>query len=117
MAGSGAAVQIQATYPNLSSLPINFSGAGDNSVIPNSPGLLIRVYRIWFVVAAVTNITFKRGSTLLSGAAPFQANGSLVFDFTGEPWWNTLSDQEAFIINSSNAVAVTGQVYYEQTHP
>lgn len=92
---------------------ISFSSSGDNTVVAaGASNQIIRVFRIWFVVATATNITFKSGgSTTLSGVATLGANGSLVFDYEGEPWFTTAAGQ-AFVINSSAAVVVGGTVYY-----
>lgn len=40
------------------------------------------------------------------------ANGGLTFDISGEPWFTT-GINEAFNIGSSNAVQVSGTVYYD----
>lgn len=97
----------------LVSAPVSFSSANDNTIVAaGAANQIIRVFRIWFVVATATNITFKSGaSTALSGVATLGANGALVFDHAGEPWFTTAAGQ-AFVINSSAAVVVGGTVYF-----
>lgn len=104
---------MQTLYPRLPTLQrvaINFNGSGDNTIVAADSVNRIIIHRIWLVVAAVTNLTFK--DNLSSPAAvPMAANGGLTFDATGEPWFIT-NVNTAFIINSSNAVQVSGECYY-----
>jgi hypothetical protein len=95
------------------SAPINFSGLGDNTVIAAASNGPINVYGIMFTVAGATNITFKSAATLLSGAMIFTGNGSsmtIAIDMD-EPYF-TCVPGNAFIMNSSLAVQVSGIVYY-----
>jgi hypothetical protein len=104
-------VGLYGRLPILLRLPINFNGAGDNIIVPaDAAGNRIVVQRIWFLVAAATNITFK--DNLPSPAAvPFAANEGITFDATGEPWFIT-APNTAFIMNSSAGVQVSGKIYY-----
>jgi hypothetical protein len=92
---------------------ISFSSSGDNTCIAAVTGMPINVWKIWFTAANAVNVTFKDGaSTSLSGAAILTSNGSSFFAvYDGSPWWVT-SPGNAFVINLSGAVALTGQVYY-----
>lgn len=104
---------MQTLYPRLPYLfraPINFSASGDNIIVAADPVNRIVVHRIWLVCAVATNITFKDNLASPS-AVPMSANGGLTFDATGEPWFVT-DPNTAFIINSSQAVQVSGCVYY-----
>jgi hypothetical protein len=104
-------VALYGRLPILSRLPVSFNTAGDNIVIPaDAAGNRIVVHRIWFLVGAATNITFK--DNLVSPAAvPFAANEGLTFDATGEPWFIT-APNTAFIMNSSANVQVSGEIYF-----
>ena len=96
---------------------ITFSSSGNNIIVAASGGKVVRVYRMILVAAGATNMTFQDGAVspvVFTGALPFQANGSLVLDFTDEPWFTTTTGT-AFVINSSNAVQVSGTVYYTQS--
>lgn len=101
--------------PNILTAAISFSGSGDNPVIAGVVGKSISVVAMLLAVGAATNITFKDGgSNLLSGAFPLVANGSIALDYSQDgkmPWyWTTAGN--AFVINSSNAVQVSGTIYY-----
>lgn len=96
--------------PLLNRAAINFASSGDNTIVSSDPINRIIIHRLWFVVGAATNLTFK--DNLPSPAAvPMAANGALVFDLSGDPWFIT-DPNTAFIINSSVAVQVSGEVYY-----
>ena len=41
------------------------------------------------------------------------ANGSITLDFESEPWFTTASGK-GFAMNSSNAVQVSGTIYFTQ---
>ncbi len=98
----------------LSRAAITFSGSGDNALVAAVAGQIVQVYRIFFVVGGTTNLTFKDGaSTSLSGAMPFIANGAMVLDNSGDPWFTTTAGN-AFILNSSSGVQISGTVYYLQ---
>lgn len=96
--------------PSLFRAPINFSTSGDNIIVAADSINRIIIHRLWFVVDAETSLTFK--DNLPSPAAvPMGAKGALVFDASGEPWFIT-DINTAFIINSSDAVQVSGECYY-----
>jgi hypothetical protein len=98
----------------LTSAPINFTASGDNTVIAaGGTGRVNRVYRLFLVVGAATSITFKHGATALSGPIPLPANGAITLDFEAEPWFEC-ADNEAFVINSSAGVQVSGTIYFTQ---
>lgn len=98
--------------PHLQSAAINFSSSGDNEIIAAVTAKRILVHRLFIVCAGSTNLIFKRGSTNLSGALPMATNGGITFDITGEPWFTTSID-EAFNINSSIGVQVSGTIYFD----
>lgn len=74
-------------------------------------GKVIRVYRLFLVVGGATNLTFEDGSNALCGPLPILANGSIVLDIDGSPWFTTTSGN-AFTIANSGSVQVSGAVYY-----
>lgn len=92
---------------------INNNSSGDNAIIAASSGKTIKVWKIFFTAAGAVNVTFKDGaSTALSGAVVLSGSGSsMTLYYDGSPHWVT-SPGNAFIINLSGAVAITGQVYY-----
>lgn len=93
--------------------PIDFSGTGDNTLVSAVAGRSVRVYHLILVVSADTSLTFKRGSTALTGAMAMLANGSIVLDFQEQPWFET-ADGEALVLSQSGTAQVSGQVGYTQ---
>ncbi len=100
---------------HLSSLPVTFSGSGNNTVIAGLPGKVIRVYRLFLVLGSTpTNLTFQSGAgTAFTGALPFVASAAMVLDFDTKPWFLT-NIGDGFVINTSAGVQVSGAVYYTQ---
>lgn len=94
-------------------LPVNFSGAGDNIIIPGVAGKRIKVLQLFYVVAALTDITFKSAATALSGSLNYPAAAAQVQDFIQLPIDCNIGD--AFVLNSSSAVQVGGIVWYIQS--
>lgn len=92
---------------------IDFSGGGDSMIITGSPGTIIRIYKIFFLVAGSTGILIKDNQTALVGVLDFSANEGVVLDFDTKPWF-TLGAGDSFLLNSSNAVQVSGRAYYTQ---
>lgn len=90
---------------------IDFASASDNTVIAAVASNRILIHRIWFVCSIADNLTFKDGSTALSGAVPMGATGGLTFDLSGEPWFVTTVGN-AFKIGSSAGAQISGIVYY-----
>lgn len=98
----------------LQQADINISASGDNIVIAAVPGRQIIIYKMWLVSNAAVNVTFKNGaSTNFNGfAVPLTGQGSsMFFPFDGKSYWETTSGN-AFIINNSGAVQITGRIHY-----
>lgn len=101
---------------------ISFSASGDNVVIPAVAGQSIKVFQLFLVVSATTNLTFKDGPTALDGPLDMTANGSIVLDDnlgsrqSDRPWFTT-SPGNAFTINQSGSAQVSGRVYFTQGIP
>lgn len=101
--------------PSLTGAAITFATSGDHTVIAAVALQTARVHRLYLTAAAATTITFKRGATALTGAISLPNAGDGIFlDFSAEPWFTT-DVNEAFIINSSAAVQVSGRVEYKQS--
>jgi hypothetical protein len=62
--------------PSWNTAVINFNSAGDNTVIAAPANGPINVYSLFFTVTTATNITFKAGSTALSGVIDMTGAGS-----------------------------------------
>lgn len=94
---------------------INISSSGDNTIIAADPARRIKILSYVFVAGGSVNIIFKSGaSNSLSGAMPFVINAGIaappVAPSTG-PYMQT-NVNEAFVINLSGAVGVTGHLSY-----
>lgn len=98
----------------LASSVINTNSTGDVTLISGVASKTIRVHKLFFVVDGTTNITFKNGSTAVTGAMSLTANGSFVLDFDGEPWFLT-SPGNAFALNQSGTAQISGRIYYTQS--
>ncbi len=106
-------VDIHSDAQDLTVAAITFSGSGVNAIIAGVSGQIIRIYKIFFLCTAATSITFQDGAANLSGAMAFSANAGMILDFDTKPWF-VGSMGNAFNLNSSNAVQVSGTVYYTQ---
>ena len=67
---------------------------------------------IFYTVAGATNVTYKAGSTALSGAIVLTGNGSSqTLQISDEPYFY-VPPGSAFVMNQSGAVQISGTVYY-----
>lgn len=97
----------------MSAADINISASGDTTLLSAVTGSPIRVYQIFLVANAAVNVIFKDGSTAFNAfAIPLTAQGSsITLPYSGMAWWSTTSGN-AFKINLSGSVQITGRVYY-----
>lgn len=106
---------VPTTSPHpLSTLAIDFSTTGANTVISATAGQTIRVFKIFFVANAQTDITIKDGSTALTGAMSMGANGGFTLDYDKIAWFVT-SAGAAFVLSQSGTAQVSGRVYYQKS--
>lgn len=90
---------------------INFSGSGANTIIAAGTSLL-KIFKLFLCAGGTTNLTFQAdGSTALSGAVPMIAGSALILPFSTKSWF-VIPAGAAFVINSSQAVAIGGVAYY-----
>lgn len=113
---AGVTISPSPTY--MTEAAINCSTGSDNTIVSASTGLVVRVYRMFFVVGGATTVTIKDGSSnSLTGPIPFgAAGGALTLDTSGDPWFQT-SKGNAFIINENASVQISGAIWYTQTTP
>ena len=97
--------------PPYTELSISAASSGDNTLIPAVSNHVLEIFKIWFVVASDVTIVFKHGSTAYDGPVTMKAGGSFVLDEGEHPWFGTAVN-EAFILNLSGAVQVSGRIYY-----
>jgi hypothetical protein len=98
----------------FSSTTINTASNGNSTIVAGSSSKTVRIFRMFFVVSAATNIQFLDGSTALTGVMTFNAGGSFVLDFAGDPWFVT-SSGNAFVINQSGTAQISGRCYWSQS--
>lgn len=99
--------------PKVRVAAINFAASGDNIVVPVFASGPISIAGIAFTVHAATNITFKNGSTAQSGAIELTNAGSaMTLPMNDGISWYWADPGNNFIMNSSNAVQVSGTIWY-----
>jgi hypothetical protein len=93
-------------------IALNISSSGDNTVIAAPSSGPINVWKMCVTAAGAVNFIFKNGSTAQSGAYVMAGAGSsLTFLYDGSPW-SWADPGNAWIINLSGSVGLTGQVFY-----
>jgi len=94
-------------------LDVNISSSGDNIVIPAIADKKIYVWKLFVIGNAAVNLKMRDGTTDLNAFAfPLTGQGSsITFFYDLVPYWRT-SKGNAFQINLSGAVQVTGRIYY-----
>jgi hypothetical protein len=102
---------------NLKTAAIAIASAtiGDNTIVAAVTATPILIHGIVLTVGGATNLIFKDGaSSNLSGAMVLTGNGSsITLQISSEPYFRALPG-DAFVINSSAAVSITGTVWYRQ---
>ena len=90
---------------------VDFTAAGDNTVVSGLLGQRIKVLQFCLVISAATNLTYKSGSgTNVSGVLQFTAAGAHVQDFIQLPI--TLNSGDSFVVNNSAGVQIGGTIWY-----
>lgn len=102
----------------LSEMTINAATSGDNTIIPAQRNKVIKVYSMFFIAGGIVTATVKDGPTdLKTGPMTLPVAGANLFlDFRVQPWW-TLTAGNAFILNLSGAIQLSGTIYYTQEVP
>lgn len=95
------------------SADIDFSTSGDHTIASPSAGKFVAVHRIVLTIGGVTVLTMKSDTNVLDGTLTIGGLGGIVLDWGPKPWWYGNADED-FIINSSNAVSVTGKIEYRE---
>lgn len=86
--------------------------SGDNDIVAaDTNGNRIRVIGYVLVAAAATTVTWKRGTTALSGAMSLAANGGVSAPLNDTtPWLQTAANEK--LVLTLGAGAVAGHVTY-----
>lgn len=94
-------------------IKIDAASSGDNTIVTVVAGTRIIVTSVVLVAAAAVSVKWKSGSTDLSGAMPFAANGGYALSGNREdPVLSTAVQDEDLILNLSGAVQVSGHINY-----
>lgn len=87
---------------------INLSAAGDASIVTPTAGKALRIASISFTAASLVNITFKSGTTAISGAMQLTDFSEAFNPAIG------LATNQPFVLNLGSPIAVNGFVtWYE----
>lgn len=112
--------QISYSNPTTATLlkaDINFSTAGDHTIVAAVGGQTIRIMRMLLVIGGTqaNTITFKDSTptTLLPGI-PLTPYQGIALDLDAEPYYITASGK-AFVINAALDAQVSGTVWYTQS--
>ena len=96
--------------PFYDQVPLNFTGSGDQVVVTGAVGTRIAVMQFFFIVSTAVTLTFKSGSTALTGPLSFLANGAQVQDFIQLPLM--CNDGDNFVINAAASVTLGGTLWF-----
>lgn len=117
-AGTADAGKVRFSVPTTSALTsasINASASGDNTLVAAVAAQTVRVFKLFLVANGAVNIKFKDGAaTDLTAVMNLNIGGSITIDLDGEPWFLT-SAGNAFVLNLSAAVQVSGRIYFTQS--
>lgn len=96
---------------------INASLAGDNTIVAAILGRKIRVVNYTLISAGAVTVTWKSGTTAISGPMPLAANGGMapsssVLTPSGLIGVFETNANEALVLNLGGAVAVGGHLTY-----
>jgi hypothetical protein len=85
-----------------------------HEVLPAASGKKHYIYAFWLWANGTVVITFQSGANLLTGPIAMVAQSRLDKDFslTGHPWFTCVTG-EAFNIDVSLAIQVSGRIYYK----
>lgn len=99
---------------DLKTVVISHSASGDNEIIAAPSDGYIAIDHINLVNTSAVSVTFKSGSTSLSGAYPLAEKQPITLENAAhhEKGVITCGRNEAFIINLGSAVLVSGFIRY-----
>jgi hypothetical protein len=98
----------------LTRINISFSTSASSTLLAGVGGQTIRVHRILFTSSAATTAQFESSTSAISGEMNFAANGALVLDNDGEPWYVT-STADPLRLHITTASQISGNLWYTQS--
>lgn len=90
---------------------ISASSSGDTTVVSAVSGRKIRVLHYTLICSSAVNITWKSGSTNITGTMSFGANSGISTAYSPQGLFETLTGQ-ALVINLSGSSTVGGHLTY-----
>lgn len=111
--GTQAVAVTELDGTRLTKVTVNITTATTTAVVAGTASQFVRVYKVVLNVAAAQtlNVITSGGASLVGAPMSFGANGGLVLDFDGEPWWTTLVAEGLSFVTTTTG-AVTGTIYY-----
>lgn len=111
--GTAAVALTELSGTRLTKVTVNITTATTTAIIAGTASQFVRVYKVVLNVAAAQtlNVITSGGASLVGAPMSFGANGGLVLDFDGEPWWTTLVAEGLSFVTTTTG-AVTGTIYY-----
>ena len=91
--------------------PIDVASAGDNTIVSGVTGKKIRVLQYAFICAGAVTVTFKSGTTPISGDMSFASNGGISTPFSPVGIIETAAGED-LVLNLSAAASVSGHLVY-----
>jgi hypothetical protein len=100
----------------LSSVNVNASANGNNTLIAGVASQTVRVFKVALVFSVGGTAIFQDGaSTQITGPLVMYAGGTIVLDMDiTNPWFLT-SAGNGFVVNLANGAVVGGVIYYTQS--
>jgi hypothetical protein len=91
---------------------IDTAASGDTTIISGTSGQTIKIWSLILWSAGAVNVILKDAATRnLTGAIGMVAQSRFILDETAHPWF-TLTAGNAFVINLSTTIQVSGSVRY-----
>jgi hypothetical protein len=90
---------------------VNFTASGDTSVITGVAGKVIYIYGFDLALSTSTTLTFKSGSTALTGPMTLNAYSKQITDTS--PYFVT-NPGDNFVLSPGASATVAGVIWYRQ---
>lgn len=93
---------------------IDTAASGDTTIVSATSGQTIKIWSLILWWGGSVSVLFKDGATRsLMGAIAGVAQSRFILDETPHPWF-TLTVGNAFVVNLSGAVQVSGTIRYSK---
>lgn len=106
-------INFNASAAQLSSVPLSFSAPGTSVIVTGVASTIISVYRMVLANSTAGTLTFRNGTTPLTGDMSLAANGQLNLPLDGEPYF-VCSTGANLGMSLSTTSQIAGRLYYLQ---